>query len=104
MKKPSKNEKVVLSIFFILICLLFALPSQAVFAVTSKEMMFPAHFVAKLLHGICLAVGIGLIISGMVKFNEYRRHKDVGFSVIFFLILTGAALIGIGLLPLPETG
>lgn len=97
--------KVVLSVAFILICLPFALGCEAAsFGKIAKELSQPAGYIAKLIHGICFATGIGLIISAIIKYMEYRRHHHIRFSLIFFLLLTGLALIGIGFLPMPTSG
>lgn len=97
--------KTILSTFFILLCLLlWILPSQATaFGRVASELMQPTQYIAKLLRGICLATGIGLMLSSMIKYIEYRRHHHVRFSLIFFLLIAGFAMVGLGFLPLPTT-
>lgn len=100
-----KQLRVVLSAAFILICLLFVLPCEAAsFGKVAKDLAQPAHYMARLIHGICMAMGIGLIISSFIKYTEYRRHHHIRLSLIFFLLLTGLAMIGIGFLPMPTSG
>ncbi len=101
-KSFMRHSTVAFSTFFILICLFFALPCQAAsFGQIAHELRQPAYYAARLIHGICFVMGVGLSVSSVLKYVEYRRHQHIRLSLVFFLFFTGLALIGIGFFPMP---
>lgn len=86
--------------FFIYLCI--ASCEAAPIGDIAKDLFEPARYLARFVHWIFMVTGIGLIISALIKYLDYRRHHHVRLSLIFFLLLTGLALIGIGFLPIPE--
>ena len=71
------------------------------FGKIAQNIQQPVTGVIEIVKGICLVVGIGMLVGALIQYKTHRQNPvEVTMGSVITLLLAGLALIGLTFIPM----